>query len=401
MNRAPPSAACPASIVAAEPADQPVHDGQAQPGADLPHAAVALVQHALLEGDGEVGVGQAGAAVAHLDRDRARARGGRPARSARRPGSPAARCRTARPAPGAGGRRRWSSRAAETPAGLEVEQHAAGRAAVGPHAGGAGDQRRRGRRARTRRGSRRRRAGPGRAGRRRAARAASPRRSRTPPTCGGLAGRDHLVGQRFGVAGDRGQRRAQVVRHRQQEVALPLLGLAQRAGEGVDRLADLDDLGRARRPASVTSRLPAASEWAAAAARRSGRASRQATNSPSRAATAPAISRASAIRRSARSFCATASVRRCTSTTAAPSTGRPSTNTVVPSTLRVAETSLPASSVATSPSVTDAADQREAGGDGAVAAHDSAAHVQALQRRAQPGLGQRAGLRLPVATRRR
>ncbi len=63
----------------------------------------------------------------------------------------------------------------------------------------------------------------------------------------GLVRRHDVVGQRLGVAGDRGERGAQVVGHRQQELALSTLGVAQGVGEEVDGFADLDDLRRALR----------------------------------------------------------------------------------------------------------------------------------------------------------
>ena len=67
VKRAPPSAACPASTVPPSTLGEPRDDGEAEAGADRSEAAVALVQHRRLEGDGEVVVGQARPAVAHLD----------------------------------------------------------------------------------------------------------------------------------------------------------------------------------------------------------------------------------------------------------------------------------------------------------------------------------------------
>ena len=54
---------------------------------------------------------------------------------------------------------------------------------------------------------------------------------------------DDAVGQRLGEPAHGGQRRAQLVRHRQQELPLPGLAAGQRVGEVVDRARDLRHLG--------------------------------------------------------------------------------------------------------------------------------------------------------------
>ena len=67
-------------------------------------------------------------------------------------------------------------------------------------------------------------------------------RSSRPPAATSVAG-DDAVGQRLGEPAHRGQRRAQLVRDRQQELALPGLAAGQRVGEVVDRPRDLGHLG--------------------------------------------------------------------------------------------------------------------------------------------------------------
>ena len=56
---------------------QRADEGQAYAGADLPYAAVALVQHGAIEGDGQVSLGEARATVAHRDHRSSRRSGGR------------------------------------------------------------------------------------------------------------------------------------------------------------------------------------------------------------------------------------------------------------------------------------------------------------------------------------
>ena len=280
--------------------------------------------------------GPAVAYLGHHGRVRSRRLAARRARSGSRRASPAARSPAARRAPAAAGRvRRWRRRRAR-PA-LDDEAHAVRRAARRPHL---------------------------RRGRRRSA-TRSTARELDAEVLGveageveqvgdqpvqplrlaehdladlrGLLGGDDAVGERLGVPGDRGQRRAQVVRHRQQELALPRLGVRERAGQGVDRVAP----PRRPRPAppagTSTSRRPLASACAAAAVRRSGRASRQATSRPSSAAMTAAIS--SATTGAARPVGPLPARRpgaapgRCRRRVV----GRPSTNTLVPSTVRRAE----------------------------------------------------------------
>ena len=80
----------------------------------------------------------------------------------------------------------------------------------------------------------------GRAGRRPGGRAVAPRsgsRHRPRP-----ASRQRAVGDRFGVALDRRERRAQVVRHRQQELPLESLRSFERLGHRVDRLGQRREL---------------------------------------------------------------------------------------------------------------------------------------------------------------
>ena len=55
---------------------------------------------------------------------------------------------------------------------------------------------------------------------------------------------DHPVGERLGVPADRGQRGAQLVRDRQQELALPALAGGQRGGQPVQRVRQVGDLVR-------------------------------------------------------------------------------------------------------------------------------------------------------------
>ncbi len=63
-----------------------------------------------------------------------------------------------------------------------------------------------------------------------------------------VLGRQDVVGEGLGVAGDGGQRCPQLVGDRQQEAALPVLGVRQLGGEGVERGGDVGDLLRAARP---------------------------------------------------------------------------------------------------------------------------------------------------------
>ena len=57
-------------------------------------------------------------------------------------------------------------------------------------------------------------------------------------------GRHDVVGEGLGVASQRGEGGAQVVRHRQQELPLSGLRVGQRASQAVDRRGDRGDLGR-------------------------------------------------------------------------------------------------------------------------------------------------------------
>ena len=247
MNRAPPSGAWPASTRTAEPGDQAANDRQTEAGPDLPYAPVALVEHPVVEGD-------------RADRRRTarvRRRGPRarpvPARHDAPPSTIGAPLGVTRRALSNSPSSTWRTRAASVTTwigcvrSVQVEQHAGARhtradqtcaapCTIPTRSTGARSIRKSGasRRARSSRSPTS-----------RSSRFASP--SITRADVGGLVGRHDVVGQRLGVAGDRGERGAQVVRDRQQELALPSLGVAQRAGERVDRIADLDDLGRALR----------------------------------------------------------------------------------------------------------------------------------------------------------
>jgi|GEM_PF-7062432 len=57
-------------------------------------------------------------------------------------------------------------------------------------------------------------------------------------------GADDSVGKCLGVSLERGQRRTQLMRDGQQEVALPSLARRQRGGETVDRVREILGLGR-------------------------------------------------------------------------------------------------------------------------------------------------------------
>ena len=173
----------------------------------------------------------------------------------------------------------------------------------------------------------------------RSSRCASPSTVRATGCTSGAGG--DPVGQRLGEPGDRGQRGAQLVADRQQELPLPALAGRQRRGQRVERVGDLGDLGRSlrRRPGRRGRRRRAGAR--SCAARRSGRASSRASSTPASAATARPISSDSAIRRTA-SPANEASETDWASTTPPTVAGRASTSVRTPPTSRVSDIDRPA-----------------------------------------------------------